>query len=167
MNKLEIDDILFTKTTDSFDAEDKKQLLDQYKLFVEMADKVSERRQQANNFYLTVNTLILTTLSAFIGLIQEFGTNRIWIVIPSLAGLVFCVSWQRLIKSYGQLNQAKFTVVNSIEKLLIVKPYFTEWELLDRGEKSSYSPFTRTEIYVPWIFGVFYIIIMLLGLLGY
>ncbi|RDD97660.1 hypothetical protein DTW92_07525 [Paracoccus pantotrophus] len=36
-----------------------KEVLEIYKMLVEMADRVSQRRQSANSFYLTVNTAII------------------------------------------------------------------------------------------------------------
>ncbi len=34
-------------------------LLDIYKLYVEMADRISQRRQSANSFFLTLNSVIV------------------------------------------------------------------------------------------------------------
>lgn len=42
-------------------------LFEQYKLYVEMADRVSERRATANNFFLTANTLLVSIFGAIIG----------------------------------------------------------------------------------------------------
>src|SRR5262245_9792406 len=41
-------------------------LLEQYKLYVEMADRISQRRGTANTFFLTVNTAIIGALGTFI-----------------------------------------------------------------------------------------------------
>ena len=37
-------------------------ILDQYKLYVEMADRISSRRNSANIFFLTLNSTILTII---------------------------------------------------------------------------------------------------------
>jgi hypothetical protein len=39
---------------------DKGILFEQYKLFVESAEKVSDRRQNSNNFYLTLNSVLVS-----------------------------------------------------------------------------------------------------------
>ena len=44
-------------------------LLEQYKLYVQMADKISERRQSANTFFLTINTVLI----AFLGIVGKSG----------------------------------------------------------------------------------------------
>ena len=45
-------------------------LLEQYKLYVEMADRVSERRQTANNYLLTVNSILVSLF----GVLSGFST---------------------------------------------------------------------------------------------
>ncbi len=40
-------------------------VMDQYKLYVEMADRVSARRSLANTFFLTLNTAIFTAIGVF------------------------------------------------------------------------------------------------------
>ena len=39
------------------------EIMEQYRLYVESADKVSQLRANANSFYITVNTLLLAFLS--------------------------------------------------------------------------------------------------------
>src|SRR5690348_11243200 len=105
---------------------DKSAKLDIYKLLVEMADRVSQRRQAANSFYLTINTAIIGSsayLSAF---------HPAWggVCLMALAG--FCVSllWIRNIQSYKELNEGKFHVITQLEMHLPVQPFKDEWEFL-------------------------------------
>jgi hypothetical protein len=52
-------------------------LLDQYKLYVEMADRISQRRTTANSYFLSVNSAIL----AFVGyLTQKDSTEFLWLL---------------------------------------------------------------------------------------
>lgn len=37
-------------------------LFEQYKLYVESAEKISDRRQNANNYFLTINTALISFL---------------------------------------------------------------------------------------------------------
>src|SRR5215470_12970220 len=64
-------------------------LLEQYKLYVEMADRVSQRRLTTNSYFLSINTAIL----AFVGytLTNKQPTNYLWII--GLAGIVLSVLW--------------------------------------------------------------------------
>ena len=70
----------------------KQHLLEQYKLYVEMADEVSSRRSKANNFFLSVNTLLVTAIGVLTELESSFITlNLWWVLISSFAGVLF--SW--------------------------------------------------------------------------
>ncbi|MDP9439307.1 MAG: hypothetical protein M3P49_11260 [Actinomycetota bacterium] len=80
-----------------------------YKLAVEMADRVTARRGTANAFFVKVNTALL----AFLGLAE---LNVEWPV--AVGGVVISLTWALLIKSYRDLNRAKFEVINEAEKRL-------------------------------------------------
>ena len=133
--------------------------LEIYKLYVQMADNISVRRQSANSFFLAVNTAIIGVVG-YVG-----GTSGKWNWIISLAGMVLCYAWYRLIRSYKDINSGKFKVVHEIEKELPLSPYEAEWEALGRGKDPKlYLPFTHIEIWVPWIFGALHAIVLLLSI---
>jgi hypothetical protein len=94
--------------------------LEQYKLAVEMADRVSARRALANTFFLTVNT----GLAALLG-----GKELRW--YAAAAGIVFALSWWWLLQAYRKLNQAKFQVINAIEPSLPFQLFTDEWHHLE------------------------------------
>ena len=41
-------------------------IMEQYRLYVEMADRVSQRRALANSFFLTLNTAIFALIGVFL-----------------------------------------------------------------------------------------------------
>ena len=126
--------------------------LEIYKLYVGMADKISERRQAANSFFLTINTVIVGLIS-YLQLGQTVETASIFYLIIGTAGMIICYAWYRLVLSYKQLNSGKFKVIHLIEQNLPLAPYDAEWEMLGRGEDAKkYLPFTHVEIFVPWVF---------------
>ena len=63
-------------------------LLEQYKLFVEMADRVSQRRDQSNRFYVT----FVAAIAGLLMVLARFGTsvNGIWPVVFLISGLLVC-----------------------------------------------------------------------------
>jgi hypothetical protein len=140
-------------------------LIEQYKLYVDLADKVSERRNNANTFFLTIHTALLTVLTAFIAGIFEYNVSYGWIIIPATVGLVFSLSWHRLIKSYKELNKGKFALIHQIETYLPANLFSAEWDILKKGDGTVYTPFTQTESRIPWIFASFYIVLMFLATL--
>jgi hypothetical protein len=130
-------------------------LLDQYKLYVEMADRISARRQSANSYFLTINT----GLVGLIGYVTTKDTsNYLWLMAG--AGIALSYLWYRLIRSYRDLNSGKFKVIHFIEKRLPLSPYDAEREAIGRGEDPKlYKPFTHIEAGVPWVFVLLHAIV--------
>ena|SRR5215217_8021709 len=127
-----------------------EQYLELYKLAVEMADRVSARRATANAFFLTVNTALLAFVSS--GVEDVF-----WVV--ALAGIALSGAWWVLLKSYRDLNEAKFDVITEMEKNLEAQVFGDEWERLERRRESwrgRYAEFGAVERFVPLIFALLY-----------
>jgi hypothetical protein len=134
-----------------------------YKLAVEMADRVSARRGTANAFFVTVNTALL----AFLGLAE---LQAAWPV--AAGGVVISLTWALLIKSYRDLNTAKFTIINDAEKRLPLKVFYDEWQILKKEPPENWLPknwrrwlkwyveFTIVEIVVPLVFTALYLAIL-------
>ncbi len=143
---------------------DKSQIIEIYKIYLQMADKISDRRQSANSYFLTINTVIVGLISymSFGAIIKNFHP---FYGLISIAGMLICYSWYRLIRSYKDLNSSKFKVVHEIEKQLPISPFDDEWEMLGRGkDKSKYLPFTKIEMRVPWIFFTLHAIVFLISI---
>lgn len=121
--------------------------LEIYKLLVEMADRVSQRRQAANSFYLTVNTAIIGAAAYIVQGAEDFNN---WPI--SLAGIAICILWMRAVLSYKSLNSAKFKVIIELENQLSVTAYKDEWEFLKEAGTKRHTPFHKTEILVPFVF---------------
>ncbi len=136
----------------------KPHLLEQYKLYVEMADRISARRQNINSFFLSVNTAIIALVS-YINFGSKTTGSFYW--FGSLTGVVLCYIWYRLVRSYKDLNSAKFKVVHELEKELPAAPYDLEWEKVGKGKNSKlYLPFTHIEIYIPWVFLMIHVLVL-------
>ncbi len=137
----------------------RQHLLEQYKIYVEMADRISARRQSANSFFLSLNTAVIA-LVGYMGFGDKDATTLYWFV--SMAGMVLCFTWYRLIRSYKDLNTAKFLVIHEMEKELPFAPYDLEWEKVGGGENPRlYLQFTRIEMRSPWIFFIAHALVLL------
>jgi len=149
---MNIKDKLINTTEEVYGENYHSHILEIYKIYVEMADRISRRRQTANTFFLTVNTGIIA-LIGYITIDKQIGNTISFYWLVALAGICLCYSWYRLICSYKDLNSGKFKVIHEIEKLLPISPYDAEWEAIGKGKDSKmYLPFTRVEIIVPWFF---------------
>lgn len=126
-------------------------VLEIYKMLVEMADRVSQRRQSANSFYLTVNTAIIGG-AAYLSQ-SQFG--HVGTLAVSTAGIAICFLWVRAVVSYKSLNAAKFEVITALEERLPVSPFKDEWVILDvDGDGKKHKPFHKTEMLVPIVLGL-------------
>ena len=137
------------RTTAVRENADRAERLELYKIMVEMADRVSQRRQAANSFYLSINTLLVGG-SAYLGTNASSPKTTI---LVSLAGALVCKYWSRSILSYKTLNTAKFAVINDMERDLAAQPFSDEWAKLDPdGDGKKHNSFYETEKFVPRVF---------------
>ncbi|MCK4796202.1 MAG: hypothetical protein KAT05_02405 [Spirochaetes bacterium] len=153
---------LIRKSPEEYGEKYNEHLLEQYKLYIEMADKVSERRQSANNYFLTVNSLLVSLFGVISGFGIDIEQNIWWYFIP-FAGLLVSITWVTLIRSYRQLNSGKFKVIHKLESQLPAALYYTEWKILEEGRGKQYLPFTHVEQFVPLIFALLYILLMIIA----
>ena len=132
-------------------------VLDQYKLYIEMADRVSARRALANSFFLSLNTVVFTAIGFFWEDRPE--TARWSLLLPLVALLGQCLAWFWIVRSYRQVNSVKWAVVGALEKRLPASPWWgAEWGALGNGnDPSRYWQLTRVEQLVPLLFAVAYL----------
>ncbi|MCE7995105.1 MAG: hypothetical protein HEP71_24210 [Roseivirga sp.] len=141
-------------------------ILEQYQLFVEMADRVSERRLKTNQFYIGIISGLLGVLAFSFGNsnldILADSQNSIILTIAIL-GLVLNVIWFINIRSFRKLNSGKFMVIHEMEALLPFQPYDREWDIIKRGEKkNNYFQLSRIEQYLPIVLSVPFIVLLTL-----
>lgn len=125
-----------------------------YLALVEMADRVSQRRQAANSFYLSVNTALIGGAAFLTGSAEN---PSLWVL--SVAGIAICALWVRNVRSYKTLNAAKFEVIHDIETRLEIQPYTDEWTILDPANSGKrHTAFHNTEVLVPYVFIVVHLV---------
>lgn len=140
------------------DAPFQRDLMEQYKTCLEMADRISARRGAANTFFLTFNTAIIGALGTFLGAFGMSVPVPVTITFYGVA-IVFCLAWAALLRSYRNLNTAKFKVIGLLEERLPSSPfYLAEWQALGSGKDwSKYIPLSLVEKTLPFVFVVAYI----------
>lgn len=141
-------------------------LLEQYKIMVTSTEKVTEQRLKVNNLFFTVTSSILS-VAFLIGKTLKFSILGIigMLVFTSMA-LMISFFWEKLINSYGTLNQGKFIVINKIENKLRTNIFEDEWKILT--EQIQYESNTKTENtiikyyrYFIYLIGFFEVVILL------
>jgi len=131
-------------------------ILEQYKMYAEMADRISARRAIANAFFLSLNTAVLAVSG---GLWQQSALSAWVLLLPLFVLMIQAGAWFWLIRSYRQLNSAKYAVVGALEERLPASPYWrAEWSALGRGQdKTRYWPLTHLEQGLPIVFVALYL----------
>jgi hypothetical protein len=150
-----------TMKRDEYGDEFSEHMLEQYKLYVTMADNVSGRRSQTNAFFISV----LSALLAILALAGEKSllkdVQAVVFLSTGIMGLLLCWVWALNIRSYRQLNSGKFKIIHEMEQQLPYRCYEEEWEVLGGGEESKkYLRLTRVERYVPILLAIPFLLIV-------
>jgi hypothetical protein len=138
---------------------------EQYKLAVEMADRHSARRATANAFFATLNAALLTA----VGLLREpqaegeplTFANQFAPALGVIAGIVLCVVWFFMLRTYRHLSSAKWEVILAMEKSLPYPLFDEEWRKLPHDvvrRRDRYLPLTEIEKRIPWVFVAIYVL---------
>jgi len=131
-------------------------VLDMYKLCVEMADRVSARRAGANAYFITVQGALVAALGFLAGRTPRVDDR--YLIAVTAVGILTALTWYLLLRSYRDLNKAKFAVINAIEIQLPVHPFADEWEVLKRDPishwRQRYAELGTVESMIPLLFAI-------------
>ena len=134
---------------------DKNILLEQYKTYVESADKISDRRINVNTFFITLNSALITVMTIFF-------SNTYLLLLLAFLGIIFSILWFLNIKNYKQINSCKFDIIQQIEKYLPINLYKAEWDILTKNKSDKkYIPVSKLEMFLPFVFILIYTVIII------
>ena len=132
-------------------------LLDQYKIYLEMVDRLSARRVLVNNSFITLLGAGAIAYSAAPTHFAKFAT--VFQFGVSLACVLIAVLWRETILYYRDLSKTKFKVVHEIEELLPAQPYRTEYLYFikerDKKRNALSRGLAQMESYLPVIAAIF------------
>lgn len=126
-------------------------VLAQWQTCVEMANAVSERRDNMNNLFITINLAVIAAISY----VWEIQT-----IALCVAGIVLCIIWMVFIYNFKQLNTAKFDVINKMEKDLPIRAFNDEWEVLKENKHYFYG--SALEMILAGAFMIGYIALIII-----
>ncbi|MDR0897975.1 MAG: TIR domain-containing protein [Oscillospiraceae bacterium] len=142
-----------------FDQEKSCVLLEQYKLMLGTSEALVLRRQQQNEKFIALSSIIISAIGGVLAL-----EKIVFVVIGFLLGFVgtfICFTWMKTIDAYGQLNEAKFKVINEMELKLAASVFEAEWAVLDH--KKKYRSFTQREKAIPKLFIIAYGLVLVVA----
>ena len=142
----------------NMDLEYRKLAMEQYKVLLNSSENLMSRRQQMNTFYMGFNGVCITAICASIKL---GGENNISFFICSwlgILGIFLSAMWRTQINSYRTLNQAKYEIINNMEKNIFPsRAFIEEWNILEQAiKKGNYQTVTEIESKISIIFEVLY-----------
>ena len=150
---------LLSKGKRDYGSNYEEHLFEQYKMYVEGMEKTSDRRQNANNYFVTINAALVSLLGIILST-NYFENKKLLGLALSILGLLISIVFWFLIRAYKQLNTGKFTVIHEIEKQLPLALYAHEWDVLGKGEDpKEYFPFSHIELLIPIILGIGYLVL--------
>ncbi len=115
-------------------------------------EKVTDQRQKANAFFLTIVTSLIS-ISILIGKAFDFTfIAMVFFISLTILNLIIIDFWEKMIVSYGKLNKGKFVLIFELEQKLKANLFEREWEILTNKNNINYEPNTETEIKVVGLF---------------
>ena len=151
-------DQLISNPQASYGASFQAHLLEQYKIYVESAQKVTDRRITTGNYLLTVNSFLLTVF----GVASSQHLSGFWLAIVPVAGLLVSFTWYALVVFYRNLGASKYKVIHRLESFLPTAPFRCEWRTAHEERAKQHTGVTHLERVIPLTFAAIY-----LALLGF
>lgn len=117
---------------------------DEYKMYYETTEQVTDRRQAANRWNYSVSIALLVAIAVVFKWSTDKPSNLVagLLVVEALSvtAIVFCYFWRKEIQSFKSLNAAKFEVLNKMAvrvrfedgKLRSDQPFDKEWAILSK-----------------------------------
>jgi hypothetical protein len=95
-----------------------KYSFEEFKLIYESAEKVTDRRHEANRWNYTVCIVVLLAIAVIINYsisnMSFFYIGFISVIVLSAVAIFFCIYWFKQILDFKKLNTAKFYVLNKM-----------------------------------------------------
>ena len=127
----------------------KKLAFEEFKLFYESAEKVTDRRLETNRWNYSICIAMLLAIAGIInwGLSKPpfLFVSLIAVAVICIMAMLFCALWIGQIRDFKSLNNAKFAVLNPMapsvsfsapdaEARVSYAPFAREWEALQQAE---------------------------------
>jgi magnesium-transporting ATPase (P-type) len=121
--------------------------LEQYKIYLDMIERVSDRRMRTHNFFITITSAIISLLA--VGISSGVLSSNMWFILIFLYIFILCICkiWVDSLNSFAKLNSVKFKIIFEVEKELPHRCLIDEWEVLKKD--SSYLLLSENEKRIP------------------
>lgn len=119
-------------------------MFEQYRLLVDSAHKIEERRGGSNNIFIGINTILMSIL-AHPEQLAKIGAYDISLLpFLTLIGILISLDWLKVIASYKRLNSLNYSLIESFENLLPTYVFSLRGKM--ETEQSDPKPSSRANI---------------------
>jgi hypothetical protein len=116
----------------------KQIMIEQYKLLIDSAHKIEERRSASNNIFLGVNTLLVSFLVRPSQLTSMTARDIPLLIVLAAIGMFISWDWLKVTASYKMLNSVNYYMIQAVEKLLPMFMFSLRAEIeAEQGEKKA------------------------------
>jgi hypothetical protein len=130
--------------------------LEQYKLYVEVADRLRDRRDRVHTYFVGLNTAGLGVLAFVVSLAEKGSAPTSWNAAALLSLVLWLVinsPWFLMLLVHRRTAALKGKVINELEKSLPSRPWTDE-----HLAKRDWLDFTLIELSFPVLFGIPFLI---------
>jgi len=93
-------------------------MFDQYKLLVDSAHKIEDRRGGSNNIFIGINTILVSILVHLEQLAMVKTSEMLLVTVLTFVGILIAFDWLKVIDSYKKLNSLNYSLIKSFENFL-------------------------------------------------
>jgi len=119
-------------------------MFEQYKLLVDSAHKIEDRRGGSNNIFIGINTILVSILVHLEQLAMVDTREMILVPVLTFVGVLIALDWLKVIASYKKLNSLNYSLIKSFENFLPTYVFSLRGQM--EAERPNAQPGTRANL---------------------
>jgi len=139
------------------DEQDRRALVEQYRIVTESINKLNDIRESANNFWTGLNGALIGTV-AYVKDMQGVGQNpkNFFLITLVVLGMILSFAWFSFLQNVKKSVEIRNDMLIEMERYLPVKIFTFAIHVV--GRKSGRGSLSLKEMIVPTLFFLAYLI---------
>lgn len=122
----------------------KDMMFEQYKLLVDSAHKIEDRRGGSNNIFIGINTILVSILVHLEQLGRVETSEMLLVPVLTFVGVLIAFDWLKVIESYKKMNSLNYSLIKSFENFLPTYVFSLRGKM--EAEQPHAQPGTRANL---------------------
>jgi hypothetical protein len=154
---------VINQNADLKDPEQKKLLFEQYKMFLDAAKQTNGMRKDTNSFYITINSVILSTVGAIGQGIIFPDKGLIFIIALMVIGLGCVISWISVLSMYTGMEYESYVIIKELESYFpsSISTKFNQLVAKENTPDNDKAFLVKKERIIPYAFLIGYTIFLI------